>query len=803
MVDATMRERLRLRPDQLRRTLDPATLPFQTTDEVPPLLGTIGQPRALSAIEFGLDVETNGYNLFVAGAPGSGRETTIHDYLRRHAPGRPVPPDWVYVQNFVEPERPLAISLPAGRGSAFARDMKVFVDSARRRITQAFEAEDYEQRRANALSGLTRRRDELLSALQQFAQTRGFALQPSAQGLVAVPVLDGKPLAGEDFEKLSEEARNELQERGSEVQAEIGSTLRQIRQFDSEAAQRVQGVDRDTGLSAIAPIFEELSERYEDLPEVTNYLTSLRVDISEHIDEFRILPEQAAPAGPSPAAASTGYLASYRVNVFIDNSRRQGAPVVIERNPSYYNLAGRIDYHASPLGMVTDFDQIRPGALHQANGGFLVVHAVPLLQSPFAWDALKRALLAHEVQIENLGEQVTAVPTARLRPQPIPLSVKVILIGPMSLFHLLYQSDEDFQELFRVKADFAADMTWNSEHIENYAAFISRRVNEQQLRPFDRTAVARVVEFGSRLLEDQRKLSTRFLDIANVVVESSYWAGKNAHPVVTVDDVRMAIDKRIYRSNLAEERMREYLLDGTIKVGTEGEAIGRINGLAVVDLGDYAFGKPEQVSARVSLGRGDVRSIEREIELSGPIHSKGFLILSGYLAGQYGQSAPLSLAATITFEQSYGGVDGDSASSTELYALLSALSGLPLDQSVAVTGSVNQHGEVQAVGGVNQKIEGYFALCRAKGLTGRQGVMLPATNVDNLMLRDEVVEAVRDGRFHIWGVHTIDEGIELLTGIPAGERGPGGSFPEGTVHRLVDDRLRSYAEELREFNARN
>jgi predicted ATP-dependent protease len=508
--------------------------------------------------------------------------------------------------------------------------------------------------------------------------------------------------------------------------------------------------------------------------------------------------EQSGPAA-AQALQRRERLARYEVNVLIDNSGMTGAPVVVERNPTYYNLIGRQDYRAVLGTMVTDFRQVKPGALHRANGGFLVLHALDVIHSPFAWEALKRALVSGEVRIENPGEQVAALPSARPRPEPIPLDLKVVLIGPAALYQSLQHVDVEFPELFGVKAEFAPDMAWSEENLASYTAFLSLVVHDRGLRHFDRSAVARVVEHGARLRDHQRKLTARFLDVARLAAEASHWAGKAGHEVVLAEDVDVAIAKQERRRNLAEERSREVIVDGTVMIDTEGARVAQVNGLAVIDVGDYDFGRPSRVTARVSVGRGTVQSIEREIELSGPIHSKGFLILTGYLQAQYAQDWPLSLGATITFEQSYGGIDGDSASTTELYALLSALSGLPLNQGIAVTGAVNQHGEVQAVGGVTRKVEGFYDLCRERGLTGQQGVMVPASNVKNLMLKEEVVEAARAGRFYVWGVSHIDEGIELLMGRRAGERTADGSFPAETVHRLVQDRLRAYAEQVREF----
>jgi lon-related putative ATP-dependent protease len=555
-------------------------------------------------------------------------------------------------------------------------------------------------------------------------------------------------------------------------------------------------------LFTVGPHLDELRETYADQPEILAYLNQIQSDLPEHLEDFRSEASEGQQQGllaRLPGLQREEDLARYRVNVFVDNDELVGAPIIVERNPTYYNLIGRIDYRSTFGSMVTDFRQIKPGALQKANGGFLVLQVLEVMRAPLAWDALKRALISKEVTIENLGDQYTALPTERLRPEPIPLDVKVILLGPPEAYYLLYQLDSDFQELFKVKADFAPDMDWNDEHLGNYAAFISRLVREGGIRHFDRSAVARVIEYGSRLREDQRKLSSRLRDIADVVSEANYWAGKNGHELVQEADVDQAIAKRKYRSNLIQERLQEMIDNGTILIDTTGAREGQVNGVAILDLGGYAFGKPSRITARIFPGRGSVQSIEREIELSGPIHSKGFMILSGFLAGQYSQQHPLSINATITFEQSYDEVEGDSASSTELYALLSALSGLPLHQGIGVTGSVNQHGEIQAVGGVTSKIEGFFAVCKAKGLTGEQGIIIPASNVSNLMLEEEVIDAVRSGQFHVWAVRTIDEGIELLTGISAGQRDSEGLYPEGTVHRLVEDWLKEYAERLRAF----
>jgi lon-related putative ATP-dependent protease len=682
--------------------------------------------------------------------------------------------------------------------------MDSFLENARQEILRVFEGEDYARRRREALAGLQQRRDELFVQLQNKAHDQGFTLETTSSGIATIPLIEGKPVSPEGFERLPAQQQEELEQRGAALQEHIADMLRHLRQMQKEGAERVRQLDRDVVLFTAGPHLDELRETYADQPEVLVYLDQVRHDLPEHLDDFRGGEGEEhlkLPPGILPGRQREDQLARYRVNVFVDHDASYGAPVIAERNPTYYNLLGRIDYRPTFGSLVTDFRQIKPGALHRANGGFLILQALDLLATPLAWDALKRALIGNEIVIENLGEQYSALPTERLQPVAIPLDVKVLLLGPPALYALLYRLDPDFQELFKVKVDFAPDMEWSDEHQDHYAAFISQCIRQHGLRHFSRNAIARVIEEGARLREDQRKLSSRLRDIASVVVEADYWAGKAGHDLTQDTDVQQAIARQKYRSNLVEERLQEFIKEGAIMIDTTGAREAQVNGVAVMDAGGYAFGLPARITARVAPGRGTVQSIEREIKLSGPIHSKGFLTLSGYLAGQYTRCYPLALAATITFEQSYDEIEGDSASSTELYALLSALSGLPLHQGIAVTGSVNQHGEVQAVGGVTTKIEGFFAICKAQGLTGEQGVIIPAANVPNLMLDEEIVAAVRAGQFHVWAVRTIDEGIELLTDHTAGQHDSDGQYPQGSVHHLVEDRLQAYAERLHAFTA--
>jgi lon-related putative ATP-dependent protease len=674
--------------------------------------------------------------------------------------------------------------------------MDEFVEAARREIPRAFESEEYDRRQREIAAEIAGERQQEEEELTRFAAERSIALKTTLVGVASVPLVDDKPITRERFERLPEEQREEIAKATAEVEERAAAYIRQVHQLEKEATRRVHDLEQEVALFATEPLFRELEDRYAEEPKVLEYLHDVKVDVLSHLGDFRDAGETELPFG---LEARHRDFARYRVNVLVDNGATEGAPIVVEHNPTYYNLLGRTEHRATFGTMVTDFREIKAGAFHRANGGFLVLDVLEVLRHAFAWDALKRSLRSGEIRIESLGEEFSAVPIATLRPEPIPLDLKVVLIGSPLLYHLMYQLDEDFRELFKVKADFSPDLDWSAEHHRNYAAFISRWVRENDLRHFDRAAVARLIEHGARLRENQGKLSARLIEISDLVSEASFWAGKEGHELVQAEDVARAIAKKEFRSNLIEERIRELIEDGTIVIETHGERVGQVNGIAILDLGDYSFGRPSRVSARISLGRGGIESIEREIELSGPIHSKGFMILSGYLAATYAQEWPLAVSATLTFEQSYDEIEGDSASSTELHALLSALSGLPITQGIAVTGSVDQHGRVQAVGGVTRKIEGFYATCKAQGLTRDQGVIVPAANVHNVMLADEVVDAVRAGDFHVWAVSTIDEGIELLTGRPAGRRRADGSYPPASVHGLVAARLAEYAERLRSY----
>jgi predicted ATP-dependent protease len=795
-------ESLAVPVQQLRRTCDLSDLPFETTEQVEPLQGTFGQDRGVSALEFGVEIADGGFNIFITGATGSGRRTTARGYLDQVARTQPVPDDWVYVHNFSDPYRPRAIRLAPGEGNKLAGRMDELIAAARREIPRAFESENYEHRKGHLLSRLQQRQQAVYAHVQEAAQAKGFTIEITPSGIVTLPVANGQPLSQEQYEQLPKEAREEIERKGKEVKEHMEQALHQGRKLEKETAEKLRQLEREVALFAVGHLFEDIQNYYQDNPKLMEYLKEVQEDIPDHLDDFRgAVKQEGQPAAPpeAPVAPKDERLTRYRVNVLIDNSSTQGAPVVEVYNPIYYNVMGRIEYEARFGAMTTDFRQIKAGAVHRANGGYLLLEAKDVLTSPMVWESLKKALKTREARIENMGEQISPVPATTLRPEPIPLQVKVVLIGNPAIYYLLYGQDDDFRNMFKVKADFGPDMSRTAQNVLGYAGFISRQAREKGLRHFDKGAVARIVEQSSRLVEDQSKLTTRFSDIADLLVESSFWAGKNSHQVVMADDVDKAIGHKEFRSSLVEERFQQMIDDGTIMIDVQGAAEGQVNGLSVAMFGDYSFGTPSRITARTSLGSGGVVNVEREIKLSGPIHSKGVLILSGYLSGRYAQDYPLALSATLTFEQMYSEVDGDSASSAELYALLSSLSGLPIKQGIAVTGSVNQYGHVQAVGGVTQKVEGFFEACKAKGLTGEQGVILPETNVRTLMLKDEVVQAVRDGKFRVWSVRSVDQGIELLTGIPAGEKTADGVYPAGTVHQLVDSRLRQYAQRLREY----
>ncbi len=787
--------------EELRRECDPSTFKFTSTQEVEPLQGTIGQERAVESIEFGLGIKTKGFNIYAAGPSGTGKTSTVKDYIEMMAKREPVPNDWCYVNNFNDPDRPLTISLPAGQGRDLAKDMDDLIAHARDEIPKAFESKEYEERKTRIANELESEREKAFSEIEKKAEQRGFAVDITTAGIITIPLVKGRPLRREEFNLLPDDQRKEIQGKGEELQSEINEVLTNIRKLEKETKDKVQGLDKEIALFAIGHLLQDLRGKYSAYAKVLNYLNQVEKDIIENLDDFRITEKPAVPIPGLEALQRPASFDRYKVNVVINNGDLKGAPVVIELNPSYYNLIGKTEYRAQFGAMSTDFTMIKSGALHRANGGYLIAHALDVLTSPLAWDALKRAIRSEEIRIELMGEQYRVIPATTIKPEPIPLNIKIVLIGSPYIYTLLYNLDEDFRELFKVKADFNIEMDRNDEHVQKYANFVSEQVQEAKLKPFDPSGVARIVEYGSWLAGDQKKLSTRFMDVGDLVSEASYWASTDSTDLVSAKHVDQAEHHKKFRSNMIESKIQEMIERNMILIQTEGEIVGQINALSIISLGDYYFGQPSRITAKVHLGKKGVINIEREIHQSGPSHSKGVLILTNYLAGMYATDKPLSVSASITFEQNYSGVDGDSASSTELYVLLSALSGVPIKQNFAVTGSVNQRGEIQPIGGVNRKIEGFFDICKARGLTGDQGVLIPHQNVVNLMLKQEVIDAVKEGKFHIYPVKSIDEGIETLTGVEAGGRTEEGVFSEGTIHYLVDQKLKRMAELLREYEA--
>jgi len=793
-----------LKADQLRQTCDPSTFDFETTEELEDLSEIVGQDRAVGAVQFGIGIQREGYNLFALGPSGTGKRTTICQFLDQKAAGEPIPSDWCYVNNFENSHKPHALQLPSGKGSELREDMKQLIEELRVAIPATFESEDYQTRKQELEEELKEQQETAFNKIQEKAQEKDIALIRTPVGLAFAPVQDGEVISPDEFQKLPEEKRDQVKEDVSKLQEQLQDTMRQAQQWEREARGKVKELDRQVAMFATGHRIDELRERYADLPPVVDYLDAVEKDVIENVDDFRKVESDEQQTALSMLGQRSGEMAPafrrYQVNVLIDHSQSEGAPVIFEEHPTYNNLIGRVEHIAQMGTLVTDFNLIKSGALHRANGGYILIDARQLLLQPYAWDGLKRILRAREIRIESLSQTLSLVSTVSLEPEPIPLDVKVILIGERMLYYLLHQYDPDFSELFKVQVDFSERIPRTPEINRLYARRIATMARGEELRPFNREAVARIIDRSARLAGDAERLSSHSLSIADLLREADYWAGEAGNGAVTAGDVQRAIEAQIHRADRVRERVQEQIERETILIDTTGERVGQVNGLSVLALGNFAFGQPNRITARVRLGKGKVVDIEREVELGGPIHSKGVLILSSFLGARYAAEHPLSLSASLVFEQSYGGVEGDSASLAELCALLSALANKPIKQSLAVTGSVNQHGEVQPIGGVNEKIEGFFDVCKTRGLTGEQGVLIPVSNVKHLMLRQDVVEAVERGEFHVYTVQTVDQGVELLTGIPAGEQDEEGNFPEGSINQLVEARLIELAEKQRAFS---
>jgi predicted ATP-dependent protease len=796
---------------QLRVECDPAMFDFDCTKDLAPLKEFIGQERAIRGIEFGLSMKNRGYNIYVAGLAGTGKTSIVKAYVnriveKRMAEGKYSPDDWCYIHNFADADKPQIIGLPQTRGKVFKDKITKLLELLKDELAKAFSSEDYKSHIKGTMQEGQSGQQKLFEEIAEEARKAGFLLQITPVGPAVIPLENGKPMAEEAYMSLNEKTRKEIDTRRNAILQKLQDIFEKAREMERQTVEKIQNTDKAVAEYTVSRLFNDLNREFKDQASVVKFLADLKTYTLNNLDIFKVStaaeqsPQAAGIAAlglPQMAMRSDPFL-PFQINVFVDNSETKGPPVITESNPNFLNLFGKIERRFLFGGYLSDHTMLKAGALQRANGGYLLLSAMDVIQNPAVWPTLKRAIKDREIRIEEPYDQFGLFVPIGLRPEPMPIDVKIILIGDPTLYQMLSAYDEDFFEIFRVKSDFDFVVKRTKENIMGYAAFLSGCCEDCEVKHLDRMGVARMIDYSSRMVADQEKLSTRFAQIKEIVEEAAYWASQEKSEYITARHVDKAVEERRFRHNLPDEHLREAITRGTIMIDTEGAVAGQVNGLSVYSLGDISFGKPSRITCRTYLGRSGVINIERESQMSGPIHDKGVMILTGYMGWKYAQEYPLALSASLCFEQSYEGVEGDSASSTELYALLSSIADLPIKQSIAVTGSVNQKGEVQPIGGINQKIEGFFEVCRSKGLSGDQGVMMPAKNLPHLMLRQEVVDAVKKGQFHIWAVSSIDEGIEVLTGTPAGVKTEGG-YPEGTVNYKVDKNLREMANRLKSF----
>lgn len=784
-----------LGPEEIRKACDVGPFDFETTEDLEELKETIGQEKALKSLFFGLGMQAQNYNIFAIGEGGTGKMTTIMALLKERAPKEKTPFDWCYVHNFKNPDAPSAISLEAGRGKEFQKDMEEFVRYLKTELPKAFESKEYDAQKQKIIEEFQQKQGEYLSKLEEEAKEKGFGMRRGPMGIMIVPIKPtGEVLTKEDFDALDERERRRLEETGRMFQERLNDVVRVLRDAERLVREMLARLDKMIALDILNPVIERIKEKYKAHDKIAHFLEEVKADVLEHLDEIKVQEAEVSPLPFIKIPRAEALFAKYMVNLIVDNSSTKGAPIVFESNPTYLNLFGRLEYRFLYGLAVTDFSMIKPGSLHRANGGYLVVKALDLLKNPFSYDALKRALKMGEIRIEDVLEQFRFMSTSTLKPEPIPLDVKIVLVADPLLYYLLYTFDEEARELFRVKADFDSRMARTEENVKKYAAFVARYQKEKGLLPVEKKGVAKLVEYGSRFAEHQEKLTTKLSLIAELLDEADFWARQEGASLITDIHVAKAYGEKVERVNRIEERLREMMLEDTLIVDTAGEKVGQVNGLAVLDLGDYSFGKPSRITAKTYAGKAGIVNIERETKMSGRIHEKAIFIITSYLGSRYAIKRPLSLSASITFEQLYELVEGDSATCAELYALLSSIANIPLKQSVAVTGSMDQNGDVQPVGGINEKIEGFFELCKRRGLDGSHGVIIPRRNVKNLMLKEELVEAVRRGLFHIYAIDKMEEGLEILSGMKAGELREDGTYEEGTFNFRVMKRLEEIAE---------
>ena len=792
--------------ENLRWNLDLTTLPFETTDDLEPLEGIIGQKRGIEALRFGMGVKAVGYNIFVTGQPRSGRMAAIKKALKETSREKKVPDDLCYVNNFKNPEAPILLSLKAGLGSEFKKDVHDLIEALKTEVPRLFESQDYISRKKEIVEAYEKKIRDFFIGLEKKVKEAGFALVNLQVGQQTrpelMPIVDGQPMPIIELEAKVDKGRfpkkeyEEIKEKYDKLKEEIDRIFLDVRILKKEVEEKGEKIDKLMFKDLMSKQVQLLNNKYKN-SSINQYLQSMVKDMSEHLQLFLTQDQQRRPGMLIFPAGDP--FASYQVNLLVDNSEQKGPPVIIESYPTYRNLFGSIERIVDRSGIWrTDFSKIKAGSFVKANGGYLVFNLMDAITEPGVWPALKRALTTKKMEIQTY-DPFYLFTTSTLKPEPIETDIKVIVLAEPYLYQMLYVYDHDVIKIFKVRADFETSMDKTNEAISKFARFIKMYTGDEGLRPFDKTAVATLVEESVRMSGWQEKISTSFPQIADLIREADYWAAQEGQAEVQGRHVDMALEARVYRSNRVEKYLQEMIERGTLMIDLKGESVGQVNGLAIYNLGDYMFGKPSRITASTSMGREGIVNIEREADMSGNIHNKGILVMSGYLRKKYAQDKPLSITASIAFEQSYTGVEGDSASSAEIYALLSSLSGVPIRQYIAVTGSVNQNGEVQAIGGVNQKIEGFYHSCQAAGLTGRHGVMIPESNIKDLMLRKEVVQAVKDGKFHIYAVKTIDEGIEILTGKEAGEKKADGTYPKGTINALVDTKLKELAKGLRAF----
>jgi len=790
-----VKEKNELSYRDLKMVCDQKMFKFETTKELEPINDGIGQERGIKALEFGISVDVKGYNLYIEGPSGVGKTMYTKNYLDSISSKKKVPNDWCYIYNFQNPNEPIAVSLPAGQGKEFKESMEGFIKEVKKDIKKTFNADDFEKEKALIKKEFEEKREVVLTKLNEDSQKHGFQVKSAQNGIYMMPVVEGKVIQEEEFDKLDEEIKKQYEEKSVIVQQQIMDAISVIKQIERQSDKKVSEWQSNVALLTVNAHINYIKSKYKRNKKITQFLNDVKQDVLKNVSYF--LEEDKAPnpqqMQQGPAQRKQDPCLNYRVNLFIDNSDREGCPVVMDSNYSFQNLFGKLEYENYYGSLKTDFTMLKPGLMHKANGGYIIFQAKDLLANGMCYEELKRVLRIKELSIDNTMEQRSSMAMISLKPEPIPLDLKVILIGNSNIYHTLLSIDSDFRKLFKIKVEFEETAPINEENVNKLARFVHTFCEQEELPPLDRTAMARIVEYASRLAGDNDKLSTRFTDIAQVVGEAGTWAKLSKNKIVTEDIVNKALAERVERIKKYDARYIEMIKENTLLINTTGACVGELNGLTVLTIGDYTFGKPAKITVNTYTGKQGVVNIEREVEMSGSTHTKGVYILSGYLGELFAQDIPLCLTASICFEQLYNGVDGDSASSTELYGLLSSLSGIPIKQSIAVTGSVNQKGQIQPIGGVNEKIEGFFQICKMRGLDGSHGVMIPVQNINNLQLSDDVVDAVKNKKFHIYAVSTIEEGIEVLTGVPAGRKDKDGNFPAGTINYLAYEKLKKFA----------